>query len=412
MNQLSESAIELQQKALENAVTGESVANYQAIFDGFTEKGIAPADILPRVNVFTFNAWKALGRVVKKDEHGVRVVTVIPYMKKDPETGERKPATKPKATTVFHISQTQPLADVPAVEASQVISETAKPAVEAQPVVEALPQIEPEQGEDEARPLNAYEAKLEARRDRYEDRATSARTQSAATHRRAHDMASVIPFGQPILVGHHSERRDRNFRGKINRTFEKSFELQKTADYYDSKAASVGTGGISSDDPDAVQKLRKQLESAERTQATMKAANKAIRSNKTPESQKAALVALGYTEAGAAQVLEKNCFGQVGFPSFSLTNNSANIRRLKSRVADLEKHKQRVDVEKAGNGFTYREDTAENRVMFVFEGKPDEATRKLLGDNSFNWSPTRKAWIRKLTNAGLWAAKEVMKKLG
>lgn len=406
MNPFPASAIELQQKALDNAVTGESVANYQAIFEGFSEKGIAPADILPRVNVFTFNAWKALGRVVKKDEHGVRVVTVIPYMKKDPETGERKPATKPKATTVFHISQTQPLAEVQAIEPSQVVSETVKP------TVEVLPQIEPASIEDEARPLNAYEAKLEARRDRYEDRAATARTQSAATHRRAHDMASVIPFGQPILVGHHSERGDRNFRGKISRTFEKSFELHKKAEHYDNKAASVGTGGISSDDPDAVQKLRKQLEGAERTQETMKAVNKAIRSSKSPESQKAALMALGYTEVQAAQVLEKDCFGQIGFASYSLTNNSANIRRLKGRIADLEKSKQRVEVERAGNGFIYREDTTENRVMFIFEDKPGEATRKLLGDNSFNWSPTRNAWIRKLTNAGIWAAKGVLEKLG
>ena len=30
---------EMQQKALENAVTGESLANYQAIFDGFAAMG-------------------------------------------------------------------------------------------------------------------------------------------------------------------------------------------------------------------------------------------------------------------------------------------------------------------------------------------------------------------------------------
>lgn len=182
------------------------------------------------------------------------------------------------------------------------------------------------------------------------------------------------------------------------------------ADHYAKKAESVGTGGISSDDPDAVAKLRVQLDDAERTQEAMKAANKAIRSNKTPESQKAALVALGFSEIRAAQVLEKDFAGRVGFASYSLTNNNANIKRIQGRIAELEKLKQRVDVEQAGNGFTYREDTAENRVMFLFDGKPDEATRKLLKGHSFNWSPSRdgKPWVRKLTAEGIWHAQQVI----
>jgi hypothetical protein len=51
--------------------------NYSAIFQGFMAKGIAETDIKPRENVFTFHAWKALGRSVKRGEHGVKVVTFI-----------------------------------------------------------------------------------------------------------------------------------------------------------------------------------------------------------------------------------------------------------------------------------------------------------------------------------------------
>jgi antirestriction protein ArdC len=71
--------------------------------------GIPANDVRPRENVFTFAAWKALGRVVKKGEHGVRIVTVIPCTKKNEETGEEVPVKKVKATTVFHVSQTKPL---------------------------------------------------------------------------------------------------------------------------------------------------------------------------------------------------------------------------------------------------------------------------------------------------------------
>ncbi|MCF3643219.1 ssDNA-binding domain-containing protein [Rhizobium sp. TRM95111] len=103
----SERQAELQAQALKNATSGASVANYQAIFDGFAAMGIDPDDVMPRENVFTFNAWKALGRVVKRGQHGVRIVTVIPCTKKDPETGEETPVRKPKTTTVFHVSQTE-----------------------------------------------------------------------------------------------------------------------------------------------------------------------------------------------------------------------------------------------------------------------------------------------------------------
>jgi len=102
---------EIQAQALTNAISRESTANYEAIFEGFMAMGIDEEDILPRENVFTFNAWKALGRVVKKGEHGVKVLTFVPCKKKDKETGEESGFRKPHTTTVFHISQTKPLDD-------------------------------------------------------------------------------------------------------------------------------------------------------------------------------------------------------------------------------------------------------------------------------------------------------------
>jgi antirestriction protein ArdC len=85
--------------------------NYSSIFDGFMAKGIALEDIKPRENVFTFNAWKALGRSVRKGEHGVKAVTFVPASgKPEPETGERKAFKMPRTVTVFHISQTDEVA--------------------------------------------------------------------------------------------------------------------------------------------------------------------------------------------------------------------------------------------------------------------------------------------------------------
>lgn len=100
-------AAEIQAEALTRAVSGQSLANYPGIIEGFTAKGIPAEEIIPRENVFTFNAWKALGRSVKRGEHGVKVFTFAEYTKKDEVTGEEIRGRRPWSTTVFHVSQTE-----------------------------------------------------------------------------------------------------------------------------------------------------------------------------------------------------------------------------------------------------------------------------------------------------------------
>jgi hypothetical protein len=79
-----------QVEALSRAVNGLSLGNYPTIFGGFIAKGIPEAEIKPRENVFTYQAWRALGRQVRRGEHGVKVVTFVEMAKEDKETGEKK----------------------------------------------------------------------------------------------------------------------------------------------------------------------------------------------------------------------------------------------------------------------------------------------------------------------------------
>ncbi|MDX9668611.1 DUF3560 domain-containing protein [Pseudomonas sp. P5_152] len=255
--------------------------------------------------------------------------------------------------------------------------------------------------------MNDYERKQADRRDRYEDRAVKAATQSDALYSAARKRGEAIPFGQPILIGHHSERRDRNFRAGINRMHEKSFELSDKAKYYEQKAASVGTGGISSDDPDALVKLRAELAECEANQDRMKAANKAIRTGKTPDKQVPALVTLGFSEADAQSLIKGDFCGRVGFAGYQLSNNNANMTRIKKRIQELEVRRSREAVEVETEGYKYREDVEENRVMFVFDGKPAPEIRDLLKRNAFKWSPSRGAWVRHLTGSGIYAGQVV-----
>lgn len=259
--------------------------------------------------------------------------------------------------------------------------------------------------------MNSYEEKQEARKQRFLELADKARQESENRCNQAGAMAAVIPFGQPILVGHHSEKRDRNYRAKIDRTFRKSFEAMEKAKHYEEKAASVGMGGISGDDPEAVAKLRAQLESLERGQEIMKAANVAIRRGKHEEERIVALMALGFSECKARELLKPDFCGRIGFADYSLSNNNANIHRIRERIAGLEKLAAREAKEEKTDLYEYREDKEENRVMFLFDDKPEEAIRAILRRNGFKWSPRRAAWVRQLTANAIYAARRVKEQL-
>jgi len=252
--------------------------------------------------------------------------------------------------------------------------------------------------------MNAYEEKQEARRERYLDRASSAASEARSLHDRAHKMAECIPFGQPILCGHHSEQRDRNFRANIHNTYGKAFAAQDKAKYYQDKADSVGKSGISSDDPDAVAKLKEKLVGLEATQERMKAANVLVRKKNTQ-----GLLDMGFTQEGIGFLMTPDYAGRVGYPSYALTNNNATIRATKKRIEELEAAAQIENKEKEFDGFTYKEE--DNRAQFIFPGKPDEETRALLKSNAFKWSPSRGAWVRQLTGNGKYAAERVIIKL-
>ncbi len=99
-----------QADALSRALSNRSLSNYPAILKGFVDRGIPIYEIHPRINVFTYQAWQAKGRQVRKGEHGVKVLTFIDMDKKteNQETGktEVKHFSAPRSTTVFHITQT------------------------------------------------------------------------------------------------------------------------------------------------------------------------------------------------------------------------------------------------------------------------------------------------------------------
>jgi len=104
----AEERAELDRAALSRARGGASVFNEAMAVAEFVARGIPEADIRPRENVLTFNAWRALGRYVRKGEHGVKLTVWVPVVEDDPRGGEPTVTGKRAVSAVvFHESQTE-----------------------------------------------------------------------------------------------------------------------------------------------------------------------------------------------------------------------------------------------------------------------------------------------------------------
>lgn len=273
--------------------------------------------------------------------------------------------------------------------------------------------------------MNSYEMKQEARRARLEAAAERARARAAAAYKRAdlREEASGIPFGQPILVGHHSEGRHRAAIRRADNAMRRSIAEDKRAGELAARADAVGTGGISSDDPDAVAKLREKLAGLENDQKRMKAGNALVRARlrKSKPIGEAEylerMAALDIPAKAALGLLDADFAGRVGFPSYALSNNNAEIRRVTLRIKALAAKdfdapaKKRVVQTDAGE-VEIIENFEENRLQLVFDGKPDADVRAALKSCGFRWAPSVKAWQRQLNNGARYAADRVLAQIG
>jgi len=166
---------------------------------------------------------------------------------------------------------------------------------------------------------------------------------------------------------------------------------------------------IMSGDDDAEERLAVKIAAAERLQETMKASNAAIRRNAKhgQNSQLAALKNIGHPEATARALLEPDFCGKVGFPAYALTNNNANIRRMKIRLEKVRANKAAKDSVEEGEAATVEDCPADNRVRLRFPGKPAAEIRRQLKSLGFRWAPTLGCWQAYRNQRSLEAAREI-----
>ncbi len=108
-------------------------------------------------------------------------------------------------------------------------------------------------------------------------------------------------------------------------------------------------------------------------------------------------------EERADAVLKPDCFGNLGFASFKLTNNNAKIKATKERIEELTKRKETAPKDLTINGVRVLENTEVMRLQLFFDGKPAPDMIALLKKQAFKWSPSNMAWQRQLTNNAVYS---------
>lgn len=172
------------------------------------------------------------------------------------------------------------------------------------------------------------------------------------------------------------------------------------------KIRSTGMGGISADDPKAVEKLESKLHKLEAAQETMKAVNAYFRKHKT-------LDGCPYLSQENIEKLKSNMAQSWHldksrpFQSFALSNNNAEIRRVKERIADLSRREELTYVGWEFNGGKAEPNKADNRLQIFFDGKPGAEIREELKRGGFRWSPSAGAWQRQLNDNAIYAADRI-----
>lgn len=186
-------------------------------------------------------------------------------------------------------------------------------------------------------------------------------------------------------------RRNQKRNDVAHRRLEELIDFRKRALSAIEKVLRPELRPIMAGDSDAVERLQADIAEAEKLQALMKSANAAIRKHKKAgaEAQHAALVELGLSAEVATNLLNPTPPYPLGFVDFELTNNNANIKRMKDRLARISKAKALPEVkrENAETGITLEDSPADNRIRLFFPGKPDEAVRSQLKSNGFRWTP-------------------------
>lgn len=165
------------------------------------------------------------------------------------------------------------------------------------------------------------------------------------------------------------------------------------------------TKSIKREDPQAIEKLQEKLSACQSLQEKMKSVNAYYKKHGTcaghPE--------LNENQAEKLDASVRNAYSweKLPYPSYTLTNNGAEIRRIKKRIEELQAAKENGYVGWEFEGGAVVPNTENCRLQIFFDEKPDEKKRTTLKSRGFHWSPSENAWQRLLNGNAIYAASRI-----
>lgn len=226
--------------------------------------------------------------------------------------------------------------------------------------------------------------RLQNKIERRQEWATKAAQRSTESFNKAHDLVANIPMGQPILVGHHSERRHRRTLERSDSAMRNACELTAKAEMHEEKAANLGhilDKAIFSDDSDAVEAIQARIEANEAEREKMKKINSLYR-----KADVAGLESIGvnYETLKAKLAAAGSYWGSAPHLPYEMTNLGARIRADKERLIHIKRLQERTAKAEAAPDGVIVEGTGEY-IRVTFADKPDRSILKELRDAGFRW---------------------------
>jgi len=171
------------------------------------------------------------------------------------------------------------------------------------------------------------------------------------------------------------------------------------------KIRSTGMGGIRQDDPQAIPKLQKKLDDLEKAQETMKAVNAYYRKHGTLDG--CPHLSPENIENLKADMASGWHYENKPFQSWELSNNNAEIRRVRQRIESLTRANEVAYVGWKFDGGHVEANREQGRLQVFFDGKPEADARQQLKENGFRWAPSVGAWQRLLNDNAYYASDRI-----
>lgn len=161
-----------------------------------------------------------------------------------------------------------------------------------------------------------------------------------------------------------------------------------------------GQRRISSDDPEAVQKLKAKLERLEDRQTLMRAVNAYYREhNSLDDCPGLSAKEIKHLEADMSQQAEEIPYG-----NSRLNSINSRIHGIKRRISELTDRKEIGYVGWSFAGGIVKADRETNQLQIIFDGGTPAGLKYTLKHSNFHWEADTSVWYRQLNNRAIKAA--------